>query len=152
MPAKQTPAAQLAAFVGKFDPQVASVIKDVRTRMRRMMPTANELVYDNYNFFVIGYSSTLRPSDAIVTIVASAKGVGLCFVYGKGLADPHGLLQGSGNQTRSIRLPSASTLEEPNVRALIRAATERAKTPLATTGRGSLVIRSVSAKQRPRRK
>jgi hypothetical protein len=29
--------------------------------LRQRLPTANELVYDNYNFFVIGYSSTERP-------------------------------------------------------------------------------------------
>ena len=34
--------------------------------MRKRFPTANELVYDNYNFFVIGYCTTERPSDCVV--------------------------------------------------------------------------------------
>ena len=115
------------------------------------MPTAHELVYDNYNFFVIGYSPTARPSDAVISIAASANGVGLCFIRGKGLPDPHKLLKGSGNQTRSIHLDDAATLTQPAVRRLIDEAIARSSAPFATRGRGPLVIRSVSAKQRPRR-
>jgi hypothetical protein len=114
------------------------------------MPTALELVYDNYNFLVIGYSPTERPSDTILSIAAAANGLGLCFIHGARLPDPHCLLQGSGNQTRFIRLDSPATLAQPAVEALIAAAIDRAK-PLAQTGRGRLIIRSVSAKQRPRR-
>ena len=151
MAAAPTPAAQLAAFVSRFDSRVAAVMRGARTRVRRMIPTANELVYDNYNFFVIGYSTTQRPSDCIVSLAASAKGVVLSFYYGVGLPDPKRLLLGEGNQNRFIRLESPSTLERPAVRALIRAATASARTPPAKTGRGVLVIRSISAKQRPRR-
>jgi len=68
------------------------------------MPTANELVYDNYNFFVIGYCSTERPSDCIASIAAAANGVGLSFYRGASLPDPHGLLLGSGSQNRFVRL------------------------------------------------
>jgi hypothetical protein len=50
-----------------------------------------------------------------------------------------------------IRLESAAVLARPEVKALVAAAVARAKTPLRATGRGKLIIRSVSAKQRPRR-
>ncbi len=143
---------QLAGFIGKFAPADQRLIRAVRTAMRKRLPTANELVYDNYNFFVIGYSPTERPSDAILSITAQANRVGLCFIHGAKLPDPHKLLLGSGNQTRFIRLESAGDLARPEVEALIRAAIAQAKTPLAETGRGKLVIRSISAKQRPRRK
>jgi hypothetical protein len=112
---------------------------------------AHELVYDNYNFFVIGYCSSERPSDSIVSIAAGANGVGLCFIHGAKLPDPKKILIGSGNQTRFIRLESAAVLDRPEVEALIAAAIAQAKTPLAKTGRGKLIIRSVSTKQRPRR-
>ena len=68
------------------------------------------------------------------------------------LPDPKKVLLGSGNQTRFIRLESAKVLARPEVEALVAAAIAQAKTPLPATGRGKLVIRSVSAKQRPRRK
>jgi hypothetical protein len=146
-----SPAAQMRAFIDKFDPAVAKLLRACRTTMRKRMPTALELVYDNYNFFVIGYCSTPKASDCIVSLATSAKGVGLCFIHGAKLPDPKGLLMGSGNQTRFIRLPSAAVLKTADVEALLRAAIVRAKTPLPKSGKGSTVIKSISAKQRPRR-
>ena len=87
-----------------------------------------------------------------MSIAARANGVGLCFIHGAGLPDPKKLLLGSGNQTRFIRLESAAVLARPEVEALVAAAIARAKAPLPATGRGKLIIRSVSAKQRPRRR
>src|SRR5262245_6391987 len=143
---------QLQSFIGKFGPKDQRLIKSVRGAVRKRLPTANELVYDNYNFFVIGYSPTERPSDAIISIAARANGVGLCFIHGAALPDPKKILQGSGNQTRFIRLESADVLARPEVESLVAAAIARAKSHLPATGRGKLIIRSVSAKQRPRRK
>src|SRR6202021_339329 len=116
------------------------------------MPAANELVYDNYNFFVIGYCSTERPSDCIVSIAAAANGVGLSFYYGASLPDPLKLLLGSGSQNRFIRIESAATLAHPGVEDLIAAAIAQAARPLPASGRGKLIIRSISKKQKPRRK
>lgn len=146
------PERQLAAFIGKFAPADRRLIRAVRAAMRSRLPTAHELVYDNYNFFVIGYSPTERPSDAVLSIAARAGSVGLYFLQGARLPDPHRVLLGSGRQTRFVRLESAPTLQRPEIEALVAAAVDRTKAPFATSGRGRLIIRSVSAKQRPRRK
>jgi len=143
---------QLASFIAKFDPKNQALIRSVRKALRRRLPTANELVYDNYNFFVIGYSPSERPSDTIVSIAAAANGVGLAFYRGATLADPQKILLGSGSQNRFLRLESAATLERPEIAALIDAAVEQNQVPLPASGRGKLIIRSISAKQRPRRK
>lgn len=143
---------QLRSFIRKFSAGDQRLIRAVRSAMRKRLPTANELVYDNYNFFVIGYSSTERPSDSIFSIAARANGVGLCFIYGASVPDPKGLLLGSGSQTRFIRLESASRLSHPDVDALMKAAIARAKKPFPDSGRGRLVIRSISAKQQPRQR
>jgi hypothetical protein len=145
-------AARLASFIGKFDTADQRLIRAVRRALRRRFPTANELVWDNYNFFVIGYSPTERQSDSVLSIAARAGGVGLCFIHGAKLPDPGGLLLGSGSQTRFVRLESAGDLSRPEVQALLDAAVARAKRPFPASGRGKLVIRSVAAKQRPRRK
>jgi len=147
----QTPAGQLAGFIAKFRPEVAKVIRSTRAALRRQFPAAVELVYDNYNFFVIGFCATERPSDCIVSLAANAKGVGLSFYYGATLPDPHKILLGGGNQNRFIRLESAATLARPEVQALLEAAVRQARTPLPKTGRGYIVIKSIAAKQRPRR-
>jgi hypothetical protein len=146
------PEQQLKRFVDKFEAKHRTLIRAVRKALRNRFPTAFELVYDNYNFFVIGYSPTERPSDAIVSMTAGANGVGLCFIRGASLPDPKKLLLGSGQQTRFIRLESADVVARPEVAALMSAAIAQARTPLRSTGRGALIIRSVSAKQRPRRR
>jgi hypothetical protein len=143
---------QLASFIKKFDSKNAALIRSVRRALRKRMPSANELAYDNYNFFVIGYCSTERPSDCIVSIAAAANGVGLSFYYGSRLPDPRRLLLGSGSQNRFIRLASAARLADRGIDELIDAAIAQAENPLNRSGRGKLIIRSVSKKQRPRRK
>ena len=150
--APASPATQLAAFIAKFDPTTARLIRACRTELRRILPTAIELVYDNYNFLVIGYAATERASDAILSIAAAANGVGLAFLHGATLPDPKKLLLGAGKQNRFVRLPTISVLKSPAVLALIRAAVAQARTPLPASGGGYLVIKSVSAKQRPRRR
>ena len=138
-------------FIAKFNPKTGKLIRAMRQALRKRYPTANELVYDNYNFFVIGFCTTERPSDCIFSLAANAKGVGLSFYYGSTLPDPHKILMGGGSQNRFIRLPELATLSKPEVMALLQAAVAQAKSPLPSTGGGKLIIRSVSAKQRPRR-
>jgi hypothetical protein len=142
--------AQLESFIAKFEPHHQVLIRATRRSLRKRLPSANELVYDNYNFFVIGYSPTERPSDTYLSIAAAANGVGLAFYRGATLSDPHKLLLGSGMQNRFLRLDSAKILDKPEVAALITAAVAQGKAPAQEKGR--LIIRSVSAKQRPRRK
>ena len=147
----QDPVRQLAAFIAKFDPKMQTLIRAVRRAMRRRLPTANEIVWDNYNFFVIGYSATERPSDSILSIAAGANGVGLSFYRGSTLPDPKRILLGEGKQNRFIRLESAKVLERSEVEALIAAAVKQARVAFPGSGRGRLIVRSVSKKQRPRR-
>jgi hypothetical protein len=147
-----TPEQQVRSFIAKFAAHHQALIRAVRKALRKRFPTAYELAYDNYNFFVLGYGPTERPSDCVVSMAAGANGVGLCFIHGARLPDPHGLLLGAGNQTRFLRVPSAEILARPDVEALMMAAVVRSRTPFRDTGRNVLIIRSISAKQRPRRR
>jgi hypothetical protein len=155
-PAKAGPQAsaakQIEACLSKFDPAISRLVASSRRALRKRFPTAIEQVYDNYNFFVIGFCTTERTSDCIVSLAASAKGVALSFYHGATLQDPHKVLLGSGKQNRFVRLESAATLSDPRIAALIDAAADQARTRLPTTGKGYTMIKSVSAKQRPRRK
>jgi len=143
---------QLAGFIDKFEPKHRSLIRSVRRALRKRLPTANEIVYDNYNFFVIGYGPTERPSDCIVSIAAASNGVGICFIHGAHLPDPARVLHGAGKQTRFLRVPSAGALARPEVEALFKAAVARSAAPFPAKTRGTLIIRSISKKQRPRRR
>jgi hypothetical protein len=151
MPRTETPERQLAGMIAKFTPEMASRIRAARRIMRSRLPGATELVYDNYNFFVIGYGPGPRPSEAVFSLAAQAKGLALCFLQGAKLPDPGGILRGNGNVVRSIRLETTATLDQPEVKAIMRLALERAKVPISRTAGGQLIIQSISAKQRPRR-
>ncbi len=150
--ARSNPEGLLRGFIDKFDPDNRELIRAVRKTLRKRFSTAYELAYDNYNFFVLGYSPTERTSDAVVSMAAGANGVGLCFVRGATLHDPKKILLGSGNQTRFIRVPSVEVLARPEVEALIAAAVAQSRARFRTTGGPTLIIRSVSATQRPRRR
>jgi hypothetical protein len=142
---------QIEGFIAKFDPAVAKLLRSARSMLCKQFPTTIEQVYDNYNFLAIGFCTTERTSDCLVSLAANAKGVSLSFYYGASLPDPQGILEGSGNQNRFIRLESAETLTRPDVQALLAAAVANAKIPPPSTGAGYSMVKSVSAKQRPRR-
>jgi hypothetical protein len=144
------PERQLVGFIAKFTPEMGKLIRDARAKMRGFIPQALELVYDNYNFFVIGYGPNEKAGDAIFSLAAQAKGLTLCFLQGAKLPDPHRLLRGSGNVVRNIRLESADGLDDPKVRRLMDSALKLAKSPIPAAGTHQLIIKSVSAKQRPR--
>ncbi len=146
----ESPAKQIAASIAKFDPKMAKLIGSLRTAVRKRFPTAIELVYDNYNFLVFGFCTTERASDCLVSLAANAHGVTLFFNWGKTLPDPYKNLLGNGNQVRFIRLEGPATLAHPEVEALLKAASAQAKRPLPAE-KGYTIVKSISAKQRPRR-
>ncbi|MGZ3439974.1 MAG: DUF1801 domain-containing protein [Polyangia bacterium] len=146
-----TAAAQIAGFLAKYTPAMQKEARAARRRLRARMPTAVEMVYDNYNALVFGFAPGDRASEAILSLAVLPDHVTLCFLQGKGLDDPERLLRGSGNVVRHIKLESAAALDAPAIQALIAQALRRAKVPLPKNARGSTVVKSISAKQRPRR-
>ena len=146
-----SPAKQVAGFIAKFDPAIAKLVRSARSVIRKRYPTAIELVYDNYNALAIGYSSTERTSDVLFSLAVYARGVNLYFMYGRSLPDPHHLLQGQGNQGAFVRLDDLSVLDQPEVMELIEAAVCHADPKLPARRKGYTVVKSISAKQRPRR-
>lgn len=143
--------AQLAGFIDRFDPVIAQRVRDCRTIMRRRFPTAFELVYDNYQALAIGYATTDRASDCIVSLAVYPSKIALSFYYGSAIPDPDGVLQGDGKQNRFIRLSDADILNDPKVIKVIHAAVDHGRLPLPADGPGVTIIKSVSANQRPRR-
>jgi hypothetical protein len=147
----ESPSKQVASFIAKFDPAIAKLTRSCRSALRKRYPSAIELVYDNYNALAIGYSPTERTSDAVFSLAVYARGVNLYFIYGRSLNDPDHLLQGNGTQGAFIRLEAADTLNDPKVKQLMERAVKRQRPTFASSGRGYTIVKSISAKQRPRR-
>ncbi len=141
----------LAGFINKYDPAIRVTAREALAKMRDRLPGAMQLVYDTYNGLVVGFSPTDRASDAIFSIVLYPRWVNLFFLQGAGLPDPQNLLKGTGSRVRHIKIEDASRLDDPAVRALIKAALEDAVTPLTRKSGGKLILKSVQVKQRARR-
>lgn len=143
--------AQLAGFMAKYLPEIALQTKAARAAMRKRYPTALELVYDNYNALAIGYAPSEKTSEAIFSIAAYPQWVSLFFLQAKGLPDPDKLLKGAGSVAKHIVLSEPAVLNDPAVKKLMQEAVARAKKPFTPGVEHQLVIKSISAKQRPRR-
>jgi hypothetical protein len=144
-----TPQKQLDTFMAKYTPELAKTAKAMLRKMRKRLPGAVEIVYDNWNGLVIGFGPTEKPSEAILSLLLLPEHVTLCFLNGAALRDPDKLLRGSGTQVRHIRLDDPDHLEQSDVDALIEQAIKKSAKPIA--GPSRLIIKSISAKQRPRR-
>jgi len=143
---------QLDTFLDKFTPEVAAHARAALRKMRARLPGATELVYDNYNALAIGFSPTERTSEAIFSIALYPRWVSLFFLQnGTRLHDPEAYLEGSGNQVRHIKLKSPGMIDDPAVQELIAQALELSGKKIDASQPRRLIIKSISAKQRPRR-
>lgn len=144
--ARRSAEAQVRTLIARFAPANLRLVGAMRRWLLERLPTAHEVVYEYRDCFVISYSPNERGYEGVFAIRGSADGVKLYFNSGKGLPDPQKLLKGSGNQTRWIHVEGASTLDRPEVASLIDESIARNPVPFASAGRGSVVIRSTSAK------
>jgi hypothetical protein len=150
-PVPEDPKAQLDSFLAEFTPELAKSTRAVLAAMRRRCPGAFLLVYDNYNALAIGFATSERVKDVWFSVAVYPRWASLFFFKTLPLRDPKKLLKGAGKTARHIVLKDgAKTLAEPAVAALIDQALAKAGHPFKG-GRGRVVVKSVSQKQRPRR-
>lgn len=147
--ARRSAEAELRTMIDEFVPKHLRLIGAMRRSLQKRLPAAHEVVYEyrNLGAVVISYSPNEHGYEGVLVIRATADGVKLYFSRGKELPDPEKLLQGAA-QTRWIDVEGASTLARPAVARLIDETIARNPVPFARAGRGSVVIRSTSAKKR----
>jgi hypothetical protein len=144
--------AQLENFIDKFTPEVARQARAALKIMRARLPNADVLVYDNYNALAIGFGPSEKAGAAVFSLALYPKWVTLFFLQGATLNDPNKRLKGGGNLVRHVRLLDLALFDDPDIVALMDQALARAKVQLdPKRKKGALIIKSVSAKQRPRR-
>ena len=142
---------QLDSFLAKFSPEVEALARELLAKMRRRLPGATIMVYDNYNALAIGFGPSDKVSRAVLSLAVYPRWVNLFFLHAAGLRDPEGLLKGEGSKVRHIRLTSSEAIDEPAIEALIAQAVARADPPFDPDAPGRLLIKSVLANQRARR-
>jgi len=146
-----TAQAQLDGFIAQYSREVAKLGAAAIARMRNLLPAAQVLVYDNYNALAVGFGPSERSSEIVFSIALYPRWVSLFFAKGAGLPDPHRRLSGSGNVVRHVVLTALELLDDPQIRELMQQALARAGVSLQAGKRGAIVIKSISARQRPRR-
>jgi hypothetical protein len=91
--------------------------------------------------------------SGIVSIFVAPDHLTLCFINdGPSLPDPGKRLKGSGNVVRHVRLASARDLDRAPIKALVKAAIAQSDVPFPRGGSSKLIVKSISPRQRPRRK
>jgi hypothetical protein len=148
---KKTPSQTLAGFLAKFEPAVAAAARGALARLRKRLPGATELVYDNYNALAIGFAPGEKTSEAIFSIAVYPRWVTLFFLKGARLKDPAKVLKGGGTTVRHIVLRDPADIGSKDIESLIAMALATAARPIDPNAKRRIIIKSVSAKQRPRR-
>jgi hypothetical protein len=141
---------QIAEFIGKYTLEMATSIRDNRMTLRRLFPRGFELVYDNYNALVFAFGPSEHSSEAVLSLAAYPRWVTLFFARGASLADPNSLLQGNGKHIRGIPFIAPGQLSSEPVMSLIVEAMAPVEPALSRAPKLSTIVKSVSAKQRPR--
>lgn len=144
-------ARQVADCIARYTPQMADALTACRRQLQARVPNGYELVYDNYNALAIGYAWADKASASLVSIAGYPRWVTLFFLYGKGLPDPEGLLEGDGVRVRSLRLKSPDDLDNAAVRRLLDLALAPHAADFAAAPPLQTIIKSIAAKQRSRR-
>jgi hypothetical protein len=142
---------RIEVFLGRYAPPVEAQLRDARARLRAMFPRGFELVFDNYNALVFGISPTASTSGAFLSVAGYPRWVTLFFLHGADLRDPNAMLDGRGKQVRSIRLRAPAIVNTPDVEALIAQAVLPHEAALLAAPALTTIIKSVQARQRPRR-
>ena len=63
-----SPQRQLATFLARYSPEIVKEGRAALAMMQRLVPGAVRLVYDNYNFLVVGYGPSERASEAVLSL------------------------------------------------------------------------------------
>lgn len=116
-------------FLSSLSPEVREIARALRGRIRELVPDAVERRHGGWK--IVGYSWDGSMKSSICAIAPHSKHVNLQFFRGTDLEDPNGLLAGTGESARHVKLREASDVERPEVAALIREAAELARADTA---------------------
>jgi hypothetical protein len=108
------------SFLMAYSPDVQAIALQLRALIQAVIPAAIEQVDPPSKIIAYGHHQTYA---GLICATAPYKSyVNLMFSHGTELADPDGLLEGTGKRARHVRIVTASELANPAVRRLLEAA------------------------------
>jgi hypothetical protein len=115
----------LEDFIAAYSPEVRDLTLKARALVLAVIPDVIEQV--DAPSKLIGYGFGLKYADLICVIMPLKSAVNLGFYRGTELPDPEGLLEGTGKRSRHVKIRSEAEIENPALRALLKAAVEAKK-------------------------
>ena len=112
----------LLKFLKPFEEDVKDIVLWLREFVWDLYPTANELIYDNYNALAFGWSPTDRVGHTFCNIAVgrTSKNIHFGFYWGSQIADPEKRLIGNGNQYRYFLVKSKKDFPKTYVKKLLK--------------------------------
>lgn len=155
---KYPPPRELLKFLKPYDKTTRDLALALRAVLLDEIAPCFENIYDAYSAVAIGYGPSEKLGDGIFHIAVYTKGANLGFNDGATLDDPKGILEGTGNRIRHIKIRKPEDLERPELRAYIRRARKKALTearklgerPVPPAGVVSTVKAIYAKKRRPK--
>lgn len=114
----------LLKFLKPFEDDIQRTALWLREFVWDLYPTANELIYDNYNALAFGWSPTdkLGHTFCSVAVGRSSGNVHFGFYWGSQISDPDKILLGNGNQYRYILVKNKNDFPKTYIKKLLKEA------------------------------
>jgi len=146
----------LLKFLKPFGPEITELVLWLREFAWNLYPTANELIYDNYNALAFGWSPTDKVGHTFCSIAVgrTSKNIHFGFYWGSELTDPKKMLLGEGNQYRYILVKDKKDFPKAYIQKLVKEAyvnsLAKVKDPKQLM-QGATITKSISAKKRAKK-
>jgi hypothetical protein len=115
-------------FLAGFSPEVRALALRACDILRETLPGATVSVKPGWK--AIAFATGPRMGDWVCGVMPHRERINLQ-LFGMDLPDPTGLLEGTGKTGRHVKVTSLATLDDPALRALLRAAVAAHGTPAA---------------------
>jgi hypothetical protein len=143
----------LLKFLKPFPAETRELALWLREFAWDLYPSANEIIYDNYNALAFGWTITDRVSDLFCNIAVGRTSLNIHFgfYWGSKIADPEKMLLGKGKQYRYILVKNKKDFPAAYMKKLMKSAYEYSLSKMKDKGcelKGATITKSVSALKR----
>lgn len=149
--------ADLLKFLKPFPGDVQQRALWLREFVWDLYPTANEIIYDNYNAVSFGWSLTDKIGHLFcsVAIFRTNYNIHFGFYWGNEIADPEKKLIGKGNQYRYLLVTDVNKFPKTYIKKLIKEAYANSLAKVKDKKQlrqGETIVKSISAAKRTLKK
>lgn len=147
-----SPSSDLIQFLSVYEQSVQDLTLQLRSFIIDILPSTNELIWDNYNAVAIAYSKSDQLKDAFCHLSVYSKHVNLGFNRGSELTNVLVPLKGNGKLIRHVSVNNMEHFPKEEIRTMLREAIAISEAnnaalinPITTS---QIIVKSISKKKR----